>query len=108
MTRAAHIAPNERTRVPDVKGRFDGWSYDSEGYLVWHLALSSDGELLSHWYDVGYKRKLWSSDSLVFARPRLCVSYKFDEPGSGRMKKVVQHTFGQGNLELATEELYLR
>lgn len=92
---SGHVASNVRTRVPDDKTRFDRWSYDSEGHLVWHLALNNDGEVLSYWYDVGYKPKLSSSDSLGVCRPRLCVSYKFDEQGSGRMEKTVQHTPGR-------------
>lgn len=103
---SGHVALNEQTRVPDDNTRFDRWSYDSDGYLVWHLALNGDGEVLSHWYKVGYMPKLSSSDSLGVCRPRLCVSYKFDEQGSGRMEKILQHTSGEGNLEPDSEEHY--
>ena len=34
------------------------------------------------------------------------MSYKFDEQGSGRMEKSVQHTSGEGNLEPDSEEHY--
>ena len=95
-----------QTRESDDKTRFDRWSYDSEGQLVWHLALNSDGEVLSYWYKAGYKPKLSSSDSLGVCRRGLCVSYKFDEQGSGRMEKSVQHTSGEGNLEPDSEEHY--
>jgi hypothetical protein len=63
-------------------------------------------ELLSYWYDIGYKPKQSASDSLGVCRPRLCVSYKFDDEGSGRMDKIVQHTPGKGNLEPDSEEHY--
>jgi hypothetical protein len=100
-----HVSLNQQTRVSGDKTRFDRWSYDSEDRLVWHLALNSDGQVLSYWYDVGYKPKMSSSDSLGVCRPRLCVSYKFDEQGSGRMEKSVEHTSGEGNL-LDGEEHY--
>jgi hypothetical protein len=101
-----HVSLNQHTRVSDDKTRFDRWSYDSEDHLVWHLALNSDGEVLSYWYDVGYKPKMSSSDSLGVCRPRHCVSYKFDEQGSGRMEKTVEHSSGEGNLQLDGEEHY--
>jgi hypothetical protein len=97
---------DERTHTTDDQNRFDRWFYDSEGHLVWNLALSRDGELLSYWYKIGFKSKLSSSDSLGVCRPRLCVDYKFDEDGSGRLEKVVQHTEGEGNLEPDSEEHY--
>ena len=100
------IVLKQQTREADDKTRFDRWSYDSEGQLVWHLALNSDGEVLSYWYKVGYKPNVSSSDSLGVCRRGLCVSYKFDERGSGRMEKSVQHTSGQGNLEPDSEEHY--
>jgi hypothetical protein len=100
------VVSDERTRVSDDKNRIDRWSYDSEGHLVWNLAISSDGGLLSFWYDIGFKPKVSSSDSLGICRPRLCVDYKFDEEGSGRVEKVVQHTQGEGNLEPDSEEHY--
>ncbi len=100
------IVLDQQTRASDDKTRFDRWSYDSEGQLVWHLALNTDGQALSYWYKVGYKPNLSSSDSLGICRPRLCVSYKFDDEGSGRMEKIVQHTPGEGNLEPDTEEHY--
>lgn len=103
---SGHVALNERTHVAEDETRFDRWSYDSKGDLVWHLALNGDGEVLSYWYDVGYKPTQSSSDSLGICRPRLCVSYKFDEQGSGRMEKFVQHTSGEGNLEPDSEEHY--
>jgi hypothetical protein len=103
---SGHVALDERTHVADDATRFDRWSYDSEGDLVWHLALNSDGEVLSYWYDLGYKPKQSSSDSLGICRPRLCVSYKFDEQGSGRMEKLVQRTSGEGNLEPDSAEHY--
>lgn len=99
-------ALNERTQESEDKTRFDRWSYDSKGDLVWHLALDGNGDLLSYWYKVGYKPKQSSSGSLGICRPRLCVSYKFDEEGSGRMEKLVQHTSGEGNLEPDSEEDY--
>ena len=49
---------------------------------------------------------LSSSGSLGICRPRLCVSYKFDEQGSGKMDKLVQHTSGEGNLEPDSQEYY--
>jgi hypothetical protein len=101
-----HVSLNERTLVPDDKTRFDRWSYDSEGDLVWHLALNGDGEVLSYWYKIGYKPKQSSSGSLGICHPRLCVSYNFDEQGSGRMEKFVQHTPGEGNLEPETSDHY--
>ena len=100
------IVLKQQTRQADDKTRFDRWSYDPEGQLVWHLALNSDGEVLSYWYKVGYKPNVSSSDSLGVCRRGLCVSYKFDEQGSGRMEKSVQHTSGQGNLEPDSEEHY--
>ncbi len=101
-----HIVQNCQTRESNDKTRFDRWSYDSEGQLVWHLALNSDGELLSYWYKVGYRSMVSSSDSLGICRTALCVDYKFDEQGSGRMEKTVQHTSGEGNLEPDSEEHY--
>lgn len=95
-----------QTHVSDDKTRFDRWSYGPNGNLVWHLAINDNGELLSDWYDVGYKPKISSSDSLGICRPRLCVSYKFDERGSGRLEKTVQHTPGEGNVEPDDEEHY--
>lgn len=103
---SGHVALNVRTRVSDDNTRVDRWSYDSEGRLVWHLALNNDGEVLSSWYEVGYKPELSSSDSLGICRSRLCVSYKFDEQGSGRMEKTVRHTPGEGYLEPDSEEHY--
>jgi hypothetical protein len=100
------IVLKQQTREADDKTRFDRWSYDSEGHLVWHLALNSDGEVLSYWYKVGYKPKVSSSDSLGICRRGLCVWYKFDEQGSGRMEKSVQHTSGESNLEPDSEEHY--
>jgi|SRR5215469_1750948 len=101
-----HVVLDQETRVSDDEARFDRWSYDSERRLVWHLAINSDGELLSYWYDVGYKPKQSASDSLGTCRPRLCVFYKFDDEGSGRMEKTVQHSPGKGNLEPDSEEHY--
>lgn len=100
------IVLDERTLTAKDKERFDRWSYDSAGRLVWHLALNGEGELLSSWYKAGYKSKQSSSDSLGMCRPRLCVIYKFDDQGSGRMEKTVQHTPGLGNLEPNSEEHY--
>lgn len=101
-----HVILDIQTRVSQDKTRFDRWSYDQEGRLAWHLALNSDGELLSDWYYIGYKPNQSDSDSLGVCRPRLCVSYKFDDEGSGRMEKIVQHTPGEGNLEPDSEEHY--
>lgn len=101
-----HEVSDEQTRASDDKTRFDRWSYDSDGRLVWHLALNGDGEVLSNWYQIGWKPKVSSSGSLGICRPRLCVDYKFDERGSGRMEKTVQHTQGEGNLEPDSEEHY--
>ena len=98
------VVLNERTRISQDETRFDRWSYDSEGRLVWHLALNGDGEVLSYFYDIGFKPKQSSSGSLGICRPRLCVDYKFDDEGSGHMEKVVQHTHGEGNLEPDSEE----
>jgi|SRR5579859_138123 len=103
---SGHVASNERTHMSADSTRVDRWAYDSKGDLVWHLALNSEGELLSYSYDFGYKPKLSSSDSLGICRPRLCVDYKFDEDGSGRIEKLVQHTSGEGNLEPDSEEHY--
>jgi hypothetical protein len=98
------VVSDERTRDSDDQKRVDRWFYDSEGHLVSSLAISSDGDLLSYWYNIGFKPKVSSSDSLGICRPRLCVDYKFDEQGSGRLEKVVQHTQGVGNLEPDSEE----
>jgi hypothetical protein len=68
-----HIVENCQTRQSNDKTRFDRWSYDSEGQLIWHLALNGDGELLSYWYKVGYKPTVSSSDSLGICRSGLCV-----------------------------------
>lgn len=100
------LISDERTRVSENKSRFDRWSYDSEGHLVWNLAINSDGEVLSDWYRIGYKPKVSASDSLGVCRPRLCVDYKFDDKGSGRLEKIVQHTEGNGNLQPDSEEHY--
>ena len=100
------IGLDEQTRESDDKTRFDRWSYDSEGQLVWNLALDGNGEVLSYWYKVGYKPSVSSSGSLGICRPRLCVSYKFDDDGFGRMEKTIQHTRGEGNLEPDSEEHY--
>lgn len=103
-----HIVSDQKTHVSDDRTRFDRWSYDAEGNLVWHLALTGEGELLSDWYKVGYKSKVSSSDSLGIVRPHLSVSYKFDEEGSGRLEKMVQHTSEDCNcnLEPDSEEHY--
>jgi len=100
------VVSDERTRDSDDQNRIDRWFYDSQGHLVWNLAISSDGDLLSYWYDIGFKPKVSSSDSLGICRPRLCVDYKFDDEGSGRLEKVVQHTPGEGNLEPDSAEHY--
>jgi hypothetical protein len=97
---------DQETRESEDKTRFDRWSYDSEGKLAWHLALNDDGQVVSYWYKIGYKPSLSSSDSLGICRPQLCVSYKFDDEGSGRMEKLVQHTSGMGNFEPDIEEHY--
>lgn len=94
------------TRVSDDRKRIDRWSYDSEGQLVWSLALNSDGDLLSYWYDIGFKPKVNSSDSLGVHRAGLTVDYKFDDEGSGRPEKTVQHTQGDSNIEPDSEEHY--
>ena len=101
-----HLVLHEQTRVADDQSRFDRWSYDSEGELIWHLGLNRDGEILSDWYRAGYKPKLSSSDSLGLCRMGLCTSYKFDERGSGRMERTIQYTSGEGNLEPDSEEHY--
>jgi len=95
-----------QTRTSDDQNRIDRWFYDSKGHLMWNLAINNDGDLLSYWYNIGFKPKLSSSDSLGTCRPRLCVDYKFDEEGSGRLQKVVQHTQGESNLEPDSEEHY--
>jgi hypothetical protein len=98
------VVSDARTRDSNDQNRIERWFYDSQGRLVWNLAITRDGDLLSYWYDVGFRPKASSSDSLGVCRPRLCVDYKFDEEGSGRLEKVVQHTPGQGNLEPDSEE----
>ncbi len=100
------VVSDERTRDSDDQNRIERWFYDSEGQLVWHLAISRDGDLLSYLYNIGFKAKLSSSDSLGICPPRLCVDYKFDEMGSGRLERTVQHTQGKGNLEPNSEEHY--
>jgi hypothetical protein len=95
-----------QTRTSDDQNRIDRWFYNSKGHLMWSLAINNDGDLLSYWYNIGFKPKLSSSDSLGTCRPRLCVDYKFDEEGSGRLEKVVQHTQGESNLEPDSEEHY--
>jgi hypothetical protein len=98
------VVSDERTRESDDHSRIDRWFYDSDGHLVWNLAIRSDGDLLSYWYEIGFKPKVSSSDSLGICRARLCVDYKFDDEGSGRLEKVVQHTEGEGNLEPDSDE----
>ena len=100
------IASDMKTRMGS--DRFERWEYDPQGQLAWHLALDEDGDLLSQWYSPGYKPKLASSDSLGICHPKLCVSYKFDEKGTGRLEKTVQHTHDPagGNLEPDSEEHY--
>lgn len=98
------VVSDVRTRHSDDQNRIDRWFYDLDGHLVWNLAISRDGDLLSYWYDIGFKPKISSSDSLGICRPGLCVDYKFDDEGSGRLEKVVQHTEGEGNLEPDSEE----
>ena len=100
------VVLHQRTLVSNEKTRFDRWFYDSEGRLVWHLALNDDGNVLSSWCDVGYKPKQSPSGSLGICRPRLCIDYKFDEAGSGRMEKTLDHTSGEGNLEPDSQEHY--
>jgi len=100
------VISDERTRASNDLNRIDRSFYDSEGHLVWNLAISSDGDLLSYWYNIGFKPKVSSSGSLGTCRPQLCVDYKFDEQGSGHLEKVVQHTQGHGNLEPDSEEHY--
>src|SRR3984957_5111802 len=63
-----HTVQNYQTRESNDKTRFDRWSHDSEGQLVWHLALNGDGELLSYWYKVGYNPMVSSSDSRGICR----------------------------------------
>ena len=103
-----HVVLDVKTHVSDDRTRFDRWSYDAEGNLIWHLALTGEGELLSDWYKIGYKSTISSSDSLGIVRPHLSVSYKFDEEGSGRLEKSVQHTSEECNcnLEPDSEEHY--
>jgi hypothetical protein len=103
---SGQVALHEETRIAADNTRFDRWSYAPDGHLAWHLALNANGELLSSWYEVGYKPKQSSSNSLGICRRRLCVSYKFDEKGSGRLEKMVQHTPGDGNLEPDSDEHY--
>lgn len=93
-----------RTRESDDKNRIDRWFYDSEGRLMWNIAIAGDGSLLSHWYNVGFKEKLSTSGSLGACIPGLCVDYKFDEQGSGRLERSIQHTQGPGMLEPESEE----
>jgi hypothetical protein len=100
------VVSDQRTRNSEDENRIDRWFYDSEGHLMWNLAISGDGDLLSDWYNIGFKPKLSSSDSLGTCRPRLCVDYTFDKEGSGRLEKVVQHTQGKGNQEPDSEEHY--
>jgi hypothetical protein len=100
------LASDERTRTSDDQNRIDRWFYDSKGHLMWSLAISTDGDLLSHWYNIGFKSEFSFSDSLSTCRPGLCVNYLFDGEGSGRLEKVVQHTQGKGNLEPDSEEHY--
>lgn len=98
-----NLISDVRTRVSDNKHRFDRWTYDSEGRLVWNIAINSDGALLSYWYDIGFKSKVSSSGSLGVYRPDLWVDYKFDDQGSGRLEKTVLHTREDGNI---SEEHY--
>ena len=86
--------------------RIDRWSYDPQGRVVWHLALNSEGQLVSDWYKLGYKSAVSSTSSLGICGSGLCITYKFDEQGSGRLEKTVQHSSGEDNLELDSEEHY--
>jgi hypothetical protein len=92
------------TRVTRDPERFDRSEYAPNGRLAWSLSLNEYGELLSYYYSPGYKPKFSSSDSLGICRPKLCVSYKFDE--QGKLEKHVQHTPEYGNLEPTSEEHY--
>jgi hypothetical protein len=41
------VVSDQRTRNSGDQNRIDRWFYDSEGYPIWNLAISSDGDLLS-------------------------------------------------------------
>lgn len=99
-----HVLLNWRTLEADDESRIDRWAYGPEGRLVWHLAISAEGEVLSSWYELGYKPTHSGFDSLSTCGPRLCVSYKFDEQGSGRLEKTVQHLLREDYFELGSEE----
>lgn len=92
---SGRLVLHQQTRQPDDESRIERWAYDGEGNLVWHIALDTDGSVLSSWYKSGYVSEQSSSDSLGFCRPQLCVSYKFDEQGSGGMERTVQHYSGE-------------
>ena len=100
------IVSHTKTRISADDGRFERWEYAADGHVVWYLQLDENGELISSWYEVGYKPTVTSSGSLGICRPKLCVDYRFDEQGSGRFEKTVQHTPGQGNIETDSEEHY--
>lgn len=101
---SGRIISHEQTRVPNDHARFDRWNYEPDGKLAWHVSLNEYGELLTFWYAPGFQPKVSSSDSLGICRPKLCVSYKFDE--RGHLEKHIQHTSGEGNLEPNSEEHY--
>ncbi len=98
------LAMHRVTEISEDPERVDDWEYDPQGQPVSHLAIDKDGALLSYWYRVGYKAKLSSSDSGSMCRPGLCVFYKFDAQGSGRLEKTVEYTRGEGNAEPDREE----
>lgn len=100
------VVSDVRTHNSDDEKMLERWFYDSDGQVVWHIALSGDGDLLSYWYNIGFKPKLSSSDSLGIIKPGLCVDYKFDDKGLGRLERTVQHTQGKRYLEPDSEEHY--
>jgi hypothetical protein len=79
MNENGRIVQNCQTRESNDKTRFDRWSYDSEGQLVWHLALKS--ELLSYLYKVGHEPMVSSSGSLtICCRKAFCVEDSLRSP----------------------------
>lgn len=95
-----------RTRQSQKPERIERWSYDSDGELVWNMAVNGDGDLLSYWYRIGFKPKPPAIYSLGISRPGLCVDYNFDPEGSGRLDKHLRHVQGGSYLEPDSEEHY--
>lgn len=101
-----HTAVTLQTRISDDQKRFDRWWYNAQGHLLRHLALDGEGEVLSSWFDTGQEQKVSRFETWGICRPHRCVSYTFDENGTGRLAKTVEHIPGPGNREPENGEHY--